>query len=98
MASVYPLLPAAPIVWMIGTHRLPFPVRALVWPNADVPGEGYADTVYRALAAIGVTATVIPPPAEMKSGWDAADALAVAICHAHHAQTQQRWAAAEAAQ
>jgi crossover junction endodeoxyribonuclease RuvC len=26
---------------------------------------------------------------------DAADALAVAICHAHHAATQQRWLAAE---
>jgi crossover junction endodeoxyribonuclease RuvC len=26
---------------------------------------------------------------------DAADALAVAICHAHHASTQQRWLAAE---
>ncbi len=26
---------------------------------------------------------------------DAADALAVAICHAHHAATQRRWAAAE---
>ena len=29
---------------------------------------------------------------------DAADALAVAICHAHHDQTARRWAAAEAAQ
>jgi len=28
---------------------------------------------------------------------DAADALAVAICHAHHAGTQRRWAAADAA-
>ena len=28
----------------------------------------------------------------------AADALAVAICHAHHDQTARRWAAAEAAQ
>ncbi len=28
---------------------------------------------------------------------DAADALAVAICHAHHAATRMRWAAAEAA-
>ncbi len=27
------------------------------------------------------------------AGDDAADALAVAICHAHHLQTQQRWAA-----
>ncbi len=27
-------------------------------------------------------------------GSDAADALAVAICHAHHAQTSERWAAA----
>ena len=29
---------------------------------------------------------------------DAADALAVAICHAHHAQTQALWRQAEAAQ
>ena len=28
---------------------------------------------------------------------DAADALAVAICHAHHAQTRERWDAAEQA-
>jgi crossover junction endodeoxyribonuclease RuvC len=27
---------------------------------------------------------------------DAADALAVAICHAHHAETHKRWQAAEA--
>jgi crossover junction endodeoxyribonuclease RuvC len=28
------------------------------------------------------------------AGPDAADALAVAICHAHHTQTAGRWAAA----
>jgi crossover junction endodeoxyribonuclease RuvC len=30
-------------------------------------------------------------PACMPSGADAADALAVAICHAHHAETLARW-------
>ena len=49
--------------------------RVVVWPDADAPGGEYADAVYRVLAAIGVTATVIPPPADLKSGWDAADAL-----------------------
>ncbi len=75
-ASVYPLLPAVPIVLMIGTQRLLFPIRAPVRPDADVPGGGYADAVWRVLAAIGVTATVITPLAGVKSGWDAADALA----------------------
>lgn len=36
-------------------------------------------------------------PAVQLAGDDAADALAVAICHAHHAATQGRWHAAEAA-
>jgi crossover junction endodeoxyribonuclease RuvC len=35
------------------------------------------------------------PGAELASP-DAADALAVAICHAHHAATQRAWAAGEA--
>ena len=35
------------------------------------------------------------PGCEPPNG-DAADALAVAICHAHHAATDRRWAAAEA--
>ena len=34
-------------------------------------------------------------PGVVPVGSDAADALAVAICHAHHAATRQRWAAAE---
>ncbi|MEE8532120.1 MAG: crossover junction endodeoxyribonuclease RuvC [Alphaproteobacteria bacterium] len=36
-------------------------------------------------------------PGCLPEGSDAADALAVAICHAHHASTQARWAEAEAA-
>ncbi len=52
--SAYPLLPAAPIIWMIGTHQFPFPVRTLVWPDADAPGEGYADAVCLVLLVIGV--------------------------------------------
>ncbi|MEE8273128.1 MAG: crossover junction endodeoxyribonuclease RuvC [Alphaproteobacteria bacterium] len=35
-------------------------------------------------------------PGCLPEGSDAADALAVAICHAHHALTQARWAKAEA--
>ncbi len=34
-------------------------------------------------------------PGCLPEGSDAADALAVAICHAHHALTQARWATAE---
>jgi crossover junction endodeoxyribonuclease RuvC len=33
-------------------------------------------------------------PGVVIAGPDAADALAVAICHAHHAQSAGRWAAA----
>jgi len=36
-------------------------------------------------------------PGCLPSGSDAADALAVAICHAHHAETLGRWRAAGAA-
>ncbi|MFQ5785119.1 MAG: crossover junction endodeoxyribonuclease RuvC [Alphaproteobacteria bacterium] len=36
-------------------------------------------------------------PGCVPEGSDVADALAVAICHAHHAATRRRWAAAEAA-
>lgn len=36
-------------------------------------------------------------PGRRLAGTDAADALAVAICHAHHARTAARWAAAGAA-
>ncbi len=36
-------------------------------------------------------------PGCVPEGSDAADALAVAICHAHHAATRRRWSAAEAA-
>ncbi len=35
-------------------------------------------------------------PGCVPSGSDAADALAVAICHAHHAATRRRWSDAEA--
>jgi crossover junction endodeoxyribonuclease RuvC len=58
-----------------------------------VVGAGHADK-----AQIGAMVRMLMPGCA-PAGDDAADALAVAICHAHHAATRRRWAAdtAEAA-
>ena len=48
----------------------------VIWPDADAAGEKYGKDVTDCLIAIGVKSVVtIAPPAEVKEGWDAADAL-----------------------
>lgn len=47
-----------------------------IWPDADEPGQGYAETVKKLLAPIAATVKRINPPSGVKEGWDAADALA----------------------
>jgi crossover junction endodeoxyribonuclease RuvC len=56
----------------------------------SVVGAGHADK-----KQVQVMVRAILPGCEIV-GADAADALAVAICHAHHAASQNRWRAAEA--
>jgi crossover junction endodeoxyribonuclease RuvC len=51
----------------------------------SVVGTGHAEK-----AQIGAMVRCLLPGVEI-AGADAADALAVAICHAHFAATQQRW-------
>ncbi len=53
-------------------------------------GAGHADK-----GQIGVMVRVLLPGSAANSA-DAADALAVAVCHAHHLATRRRWDAAEA--
>jgi len=57
----------------------------------SVVGAGHA-----AKAQIGMMVRTLLPGCD-PDGEDAADALAVAICHAHHASTRSRWATAPAA-
>ena len=54
-----------------------------------VVGTGHANK-----EQVGVMVRHLLPGVEIASA-DAADALAVAICHSHHAQTRRRWEAAE---
>ncbi|MYK57750.1 MAG: crossover junction endodeoxyribonuclease RuvC, partial [Rhodospirillaceae bacterium] len=56
-----------------------------------VVGVGHADK-----AQIQAMVGMLLPAAGPQSA-DAADALAVAICHAHHAATRESWRAREAA-
>jgi crossover junction endodeoxyribonuclease RuvC len=58
----------------------------------SVVGAGHADK-----AQVQMMVRRLLPGCEIASP-DAADALAVAICHAHHAATRQAWAAGSAAQ
>ncbi len=53
-------------------------------------GAGHADK-----GQIGAMVRVLLPGSAANSA-DAADALAVAVCHAHHLATRRRWDAAEA--
>ena len=47
-----------------------------IWPDVDVPGEGYRDDVIGCLTDVGVKSiTAITPPAGVKESLDAADAL-----------------------
>ena len=47
-----------------------------IWPDADKPGQGYAQDVAGILKALGVTARIAPPLEDVEKGFDAADALA----------------------
>jgi crossover junction endodeoxyribonuclease RuvC len=58
----------------------------------SVVGAGHADK-----AQVQMMVRRLLPGCEIASP-DAADALAVAICHAHHAATRRAWAAGSAAQ
>ena len=53
-------------------------------------GAGHADK-----GQIGAMVRILLPGSATNSA-DAADALAVAVCHAHHLATRQRWAAGNA--
>ncbi len=57
----------------------------------SVVGSGHADKHQIAAMVRSLLPGCLPGSS------DAADALAVAICHAHHVQTRDRWAAAVAA-
>ncbi len=51
--------------------------RVVIWPDADQPGQGYAEAVGRAVAGVGAASVAtVTPPAGVRDGWDAADALA----------------------
>jgi len=72
--------------------------------HAGIPVAEYAaKLVKKSLVGVGgadkhqvaVMVRMLLPTVEPHSA-DSADALAVAICHAHHASTQRRWAGAAA--
>jgi hypothetical protein len=48
----------------------------VIWPDADAPGQKYAQGVIECLATAGArSVAVVSPPSGVKEGWDAADAL-----------------------
>jgi putative DNA primase/helicase len=48
----------------------------ILWPDADEPGQTYAETVARLLKEAGVeSVSVLMPPGDVPGGWDAADAV-----------------------
>lgn len=47
-----------------------------IWPDADAPGTKAANMVANACRLAGSKVAVITPPADVATGWDAADALA----------------------
>ncbi|CTQ56844.1 Superfamily II helicase [Roseibium album] len=48
----------------------------ILWPDADEPGQTYAETVARLLKEAGVElVSVLVPPGDVPAGWDAADAV-----------------------
>ncbi|MFZ3354422.1 MAG: hypothetical protein WA268_26540, partial [Xanthobacteraceae bacterium] len=48
-----------------------------VWPDADPPGHEYARQVPKGATVAGaLSVAIVSPPADVKVGWDAADALA----------------------
>jgi putative DNA primase/helicase len=48
-----------------------------VWPDADAAGTEYARQVAKLVTAAGaLPVAIVAPPADVKAGWDAADALA----------------------
>jgi putative DNA primase/helicase len=50
---------------------------AVIWPDADAAGIGYAGAAAKCAAAAGAkSVAVVSPPAGVAVGWDAADALA----------------------
>lgn len=53
--------------------------RVVIWPDADEPGEAYAESVRFALERVASSVTVIAPPAGKPSGWDCADAIAEGV-------------------
>jgi hypothetical protein len=48
----------------------------VIWPDADDAGAKYAKTVAGLLSEIATSVKALTPPPSVKSGWDAADALA----------------------
>ena len=49
---------------------------AIIWPDADEPGDQYKTDVIGCLTSIGAkSVTAVTPPAGVKESWDAADAL-----------------------
>jgi hypothetical protein len=63
---------AARADWSPLAHRT-----VVIWPDADEPGSDYAKAVARLVRAAGAASvTVVAPPANVATGWDAADALA----------------------
>jgi crossover junction endodeoxyribonuclease RuvC len=80
-------------VVMLAPARAALPVHEYA-ANAikkSVVGAGHADK-----AQIGAMVRMLMPGC-VPDGDDAADALAVAICHAHHAQTRAAWTAPQSA-
>lgn len=49
--------------------------RVTIWPDADAPGQAYAEAVAGLLASTA-TIAILAPPNDVASGWDAADAKA----------------------
>jgi hypothetical protein len=49
--------------------------RVTIWPDADEAGAKYAETVAAQLVPIAASVKRLIPPAGVKVGWDAADAL-----------------------
>lgn len=72
-----------PVTWCGGTQAVPYtdwePLKgrnALIWPDADEPGEKAAAEIYKLLKPDAASVRIVHPPEGWPKGHDAADLLA----------------------
>ena len=81
-------------VVMLAPARAGIPVAEY---SANVIKKSLVGTGHAGKGQVGAMVAMLLPGSAAKSA-DAADALAVAVCHAHHMATRRRWAAGDASE